>query len=89
MKNTSGLYSLQELVNDVRIYELENPNGFSKPYLYKDMRLEKPFNCITNKKGQVFYDGNNGDKWKIVATNGTTRFYAWNSYQDFLGLFFY
>jgi len=45
------------------ISELTNEEG--NWFLYKDDEFENHYDHRTAKTGDRFYDGNNGDKWKV------------------------
>ena len=61
-------YSLQDIVNDFPISHLTNTDD--DIFWYLDSRINSPrFKHELSKVGNTFYDGNNGDKWKVLAIN--------------------
>lgn len=83
----------KELVDRVGIGKLtntdEDPFWYTKNYIGQaDARYR--YHHETGKVGDIFYDGNNGDRWKVVAINTRyERAVVQNLSQDFIRLVFW
>jgi hypothetical protein len=61
------IYTLQDILNDIGISQLTNTPD--NTFWYSDENLTKRFGHENAKVGQVFWDGNNGDKHEVLAVN--------------------
>lgn len=59
--------TLTEIVDTLRVFKLVNTDKDS--FLYKDKALDNRFKHESARVGSKFYDGNNGDRWKVLAIN--------------------
>lgn len=59
--------NLQEIVDNLPIGELTNTDD--NTFWYKDKNFNKRYAHEVGKKGDIFYDGNNGDRWQVLAVN--------------------
>lgn len=61
---------LQVVVDDLPISELTNTDA--SPFWFVrdgDNKFARRYKHETGKRGDVFYDGNNGDRWLVRAIN--------------------
>lgn len=64
--------SLQLIVDHLSIGKLVSTD--TSPFWYKregEDKFASRYKHETGKKGDIFYDGNNGDRWKVLAINTT------------------
>lgn len=59
--------SYKELVDTVPISVVVNTDAST--FWYTDKNLTTRYKHDEGKRGDVFYDGNNGDKWMVVEIN--------------------
>lgn len=62
---------MQQIVDDMPVGELTNTDKDSFWYTSPDAEFggSQRYHHETGKRGDVFYDGNNDDKWQVVAIN--------------------
>ena len=60
-------YSLEEIVNSLPISILKNTDDDS--FWYTTKNFTKRYKHEEAKKGDTFWDGNNGDRWIVHAVN--------------------
>lgn len=68
------------------ILDMTASNTRNCPYLYKDRELKEYFDHTKARNGSRFYDGNNGDLWRIIWTNKEDRMLVQNLWQEFLSI---
>lgn len=61
--------TLTEIVDHLPVGELTNTD--ESTFWWTSRKFEKRFKHEKAKVGSTFYDGNNGDKWKVLAINLT------------------
>jgi len=62
------LFNLQDIVNDLHVATLTNTD--EDTFWWTNMSQSgKRFKHENAKVGDTFYDGNNGDKWEVLAAN--------------------
>jgi len=62
------LFNLNDIVNDLHFATLTNTDDDT--FWWTNMsKTGVRFKQETAKVGDIFYDGNNGDKWEVLAAN--------------------
>jgi len=57
----------QRILDEIPISLVENSKA--DPFWYKDRALRTYFNHRNARRGARFYDGNNGDRWRVLYIN--------------------
>lgn len=55
----------QEFIDEVSVGELVNVDG--NAFWHTSLKWDKRYEHESGKVGDVFYDGNNGDRWTVLA----------------------
>lgn len=71
------------------ILDMTTTNTRNCPYLFKDKTFRKYFDHTKAKTGNRFYDGNNGDQWRVIYNNGEDRMLVQNLSQEFVVIIIY
>lgn len=80
--------NLQEIVDELSIGQLTNTD--ENTFWYSGKGFTKRYKHEEGKKGDTFYDGNNGDRWQVLAVNTEyNRMIVENKTQDGMKLVFW
>jgi hypothetical protein len=60
-------YTTQEIVNEIAIGKLKNTE--EDTFWWTSRKFAHRYRHEVAKEGDTFYDGNNGDKWVVIAAN--------------------